>query len=92
MRLYLTIYNLKTKFDIRQWVLVTDWNPLTIYAFDQPYIRFSAEEYNPNDIKNIYSHLTNNAIAVNSDLYECSDIKGNMWEINQFSEYLKVSK
>ena len=28
------------KFDIRQWVLVTSLNPLTVYIWRQPYIRF----------------------------------------------------
>lgn len=37
---------LRRKFDIRQWVLITDFNPLTIWIHEEPYIRFSAHDYN----------------------------------------------
>jgi len=63
---------------------------LTIYVYDEPYIRFGAEDYDPENIQNLYSHLTNNAIGKNSDLFECSEMKGNMWEIGQFAENLQV--
>ena len=54
------------KFDIRQWVLVTSLNPLTIWMWKEPYIRFGAEDYVMDDLNNIYSHLTNNSIEKHS--------------------------
>ena len=80
---------LNKKFDIRQWVLVTDLSPLKIWLFDTPYIRFSAENYNIDDFKNIFSQLTNNSIAKHSENFNNeSKIEGDMWEIEQFRNYL----
>lgn len=51
------------KFDLRVWVLVTDWNPLTIWLFKKPYVRLPAHDYDPMDIDNNFAHLANNSIA-----------------------------
>ena len=77
------------KFDMRQWVLVTNFNPLIVYLFDTPYIRFGAEEFHLDDFKNIFSQLTGNSIAKHSEKFENSEIEGDMWEIEQFREFLK---
>ena len=52
----------KKKFDIRQWVLVTDWNPLTVWVYDECYIRMAAKDYDP-DSTSRYTHLTNNCVV-----------------------------
>lgn len=52
----------KKKFDIRQWVLVTDWNPLTVWIFQESYVRFAMMDYDPNtNVK--FAHLTNNCLV-----------------------------
>ncbi len=33
------------KFDLRQWVLVTSFEPLNVYVFDRCYVRFSSQKY-----------------------------------------------
>ena len=50
------------KFDIRQWVLVTDWNPLTVWAYNECYIRLAAHEYDPTSNSRA-AHLTNNCVV-----------------------------
>jgi hypothetical protein len=42
------------KFDIRQWVLLTCTSPLTVWLYDEPYLRFCAEEYTLSDVVGLY--------------------------------------
>ena len=80
---------LNRKFDIRQWVLVTNINPLTLWMWEQPYLRFGAEDYKLTDINNLYSHLTNNSIAKYSEHFKETKIEGNMWEVPSFIEHMQ---
>ena len=71
-------------------MLVTDWDPLTVWFYEECYIRFAAEDYEYSKVTNKYSHLTNNSIAKHSK-HDDKKIEGNMWDINQFNTYLKVN-
>ncbi|TMW58367.1 hypothetical protein Poli38472_009926 [Pythium oligandrum] len=87
----------KRKFDIRQWVLVTDWDPLTVWFYDDCYLRFSSEEYSMDDLGDQYVHLTNNSIQKYSDkfndVYTTEDgamhVEGNMWHSDDFQQYIR---
>ncbi|CAK59037.1 unnamed protein product (macronuclear) [Paramecium tetraurelia] len=76
------------KFDIRQWILVTELVPLKIYFYNECYVRFSAEEFDIDQFQNRFAHLTNNAIAKYSQKFHKSEIKGNMWTQDDFQQYL----
>lgn len=67
------------KFDLRQWVLVTNWNPLTIWMYAEPYIRFPAADFDLNTLNNNFAHLSNNSIAKNGHCKTQFEIEGNMW-------------
>jgi hypothetical protein len=87
----------RRKFDIRQWVLVTCWDPLTVWMHEDCYLRFSSEEYSTTDLSDQYVHLTNNSIQKYSDkfhdVYGTDDgdmmVEGNMWHSDEFRKYLK---
>ena len=77
------------KFDIRQWVLVTSWNPLTIWFWNKPYIRFPAADYDPNNLNDRCVHLTNNSVAKYAkNTTEMG--QGNMWDVETFAGYLQT--
>uniref|UniRef100_A0A1B0GHY1 Putative tubulin glycylase 3a-like protein n=1 Tax=Lutzomyia longipalpis TaxID=7200 RepID=A0A1B0GHY1_LUTLO len=85
----LTIHN--TKFDIRQWFLITSVQPLVIWMYKESYLRFSSQEYN---LLNYHEsvHLTNHAIQkkyVNGHRDERLP-QENMWDCHTFQAYLRM--
>jgi len=88
----------KRKFDIRQWVLVTDWNPLTIYFYNECYARFSASEYSDDDkdLENVHVHLVNNSVGKDCEDFhkkviaeDGEEIVDCMWSMKQISSFMK---
>ena len=81
---------LNRKFDIRQWVLITDWNPLTIWLYAEPYIRFPASDFSFDNISNRYAHLSNNSVCKNAAKVSTThEIEGNMWRLDQLNDHLQ---
>ncbi|KAI9143979.1 putative tubulin tyrosine ligase protein [Paraphysoderma sedebokerense] len=74
------------KFDIRIYVLVTSFNPLTVYIHRNGFCRFSNSEYSLEDISNIYIHATNVAIQKTSPNY--SQSKGCKWLLRNLKLYI----
>lgn len=84
------------KFDIRQWVLVVDWNPLTVYIWRHPYVRFAGQKYDETlaDLSE-YMHLVNNSIIKKMDgfsvVHEELRTQRFMWFQQQLQAYLHTS-
>lgn len=52
----------KVKFDIRQWVLVTSFEPLIVYCYSSSYLRLCGSSFDLDDIQDLFKHLTNFSI------------------------------
>lgn len=74
------------KLDIRQWVMVTDWNPLMIWFYQECYIRLSTSDYDLSDISNRFSHLTNNSINKHAKNFEK---EAGFLSQDDFAQYLR---
>ena len=56
------------KYDLRVYVLVTSYEPLRIYVYNDGLVRFATEKYtlDPEDLKKRFIHLTNFSVNKNS--------------------------
>ena len=89
----LLINNLK--FDLRLYVLVTNFDPLKIYVYNEGLVRFASEPYNLETIKsNVYAHLTNYSINKKSENFvQNKNLSerdfGNKWSLSALQSHLE---
>ncbi|KAM9316759.1 putative tubulin polyglutamylase TTLL2 [Gastrophryne carolinensis] len=80
------------KFDLRIYVCVTCFCPLTIYVYQEGLVRFATEKFNLGALDNIFSHLTNTSINKYSTSYMADKERvgsGCKWTFGQFRSYLR---
>ncbi|CAK9819534.1 Tubulin glycylase 3A [Anthophora quadrimaculata] len=80
-----------TKFDIRQWFIVTCAQPLTLWIYKESYLRFCSQKFSLTDFHESI-HLCNHAIQCKYT--NCGDRdpalpSDNMWDATTFKEFLK---
>jgi tubulin monoglycylase TTLL3/8 len=60
-----------------------------VWLYGEPYFRFPASDYNPNNIADRFIHLTNNSVAKYAEGSQVSHhIEGNMWCLDEMKSYL----
>lgn len=83
------------KFDLRLYVLVTNFDPLKIYVYNEGLVRFASEPYNIETIKsNVYAHLTNYSINKKSENFVQNKTLnerdfGNKWSLSALQTHLE---
>ncbi|XP_062511137.1 probable tubulin polyglutamylase TTLL2 [Corticium candelabrum] len=79
------------KFDLRLYVAVVSFQPLTIYIHEEGLARFATEKFNLSSLHNVYSHLTNTSINKYSPTYAQGKEGigcGCKWTLGQLRSYL----
>ncbi|NXA98535.1 TTLL5 polyglutamylase, partial [Melanocharis versteri] len=84
------------KFDVRLYVLVTSYDPLVVYLYEEGLARFATVRYDQasKNIRNQFMHLTNYSVNKKSgDYVSCDDPEvedyGNKWSMSAMLRYLK---
>eukprot|EP00820_Chromera_velia_P013539 Cvel_24001.t2-p1 / transcript=Cvel_24001.t2 / gene=Cvel_24001 / organism=Chromera_velia_CCMP2878 / gene_product=Tubulin polyglutamylase TTLL5, putative / transcript_product=Tubulin polyglutamylase TTLL5, putative / location=Cvel_scaffold2544:13796-16197(+) / protein_length=378 / sequence_SO=supercontig / SO=protein_coding / is_pseudo=false len=81
------------KFDLRIYVLVTSFDPLTIYVFKDGLTRFASSPFSTTDLDK-YKHLTNYSINKHAGHYvknrdETVDNVGHKWSLTALNKHLR---
>ncbi|XP_041832740.1 probable tubulin polyglutamylase TTLL2 [Melanotaenia boesemani] len=79
------------KFDLRIYVCVKSFHPLTVYIHQEGLVRFATEKYNLSSLQNLYSHLTNTSINRFGPFYKTQKGRvgqGCKWTMSKFRHFL----
>lgn len=78
------------KFDIRIYVAVPSFHPLTIYVYEEGIARFGTEKFDLSALNNVFAHLTNTSINKHSPAYTTDKERigaGCKWTLTQLRYY-----
>uniref|UniRef100_A0A671FGF6 Tubulin tyrosine ligase like 2 n=2 Tax=Rhinolophus ferrumequinum TaxID=59479 RepID=A0A671FGF6_RHIFE len=80
------------KCDLRIYVCVTSFKPLTVYIYQEGLVCFATEKFDLSNLRNSYAHLTNSSINKSGASY--GKIKevvgcGCKWTLSRFFSYLR---
>eukprot|EP00003_Mantamonas_plastica_P012810 TRINITY_DN2276_c1_g1_i4.p1 TRINITY_DN2276_c1_g1~~TRINITY_DN2276_c1_g1_i4.p1 ORF type:complete len:783 (-),score=262.18 TRINITY_DN2276_c1_g1_i4:1423-3597(-) len=77
------------RFDCRQWVLITNYNPMTIFFYDTCYFRFTSSKYTVDHLDDVFAHLCNGAVQKKSVRYDqMEEVDHNIMLLPQMQEWL----
>lgn len=79
------------KFDLRIYVCVKSFHPLTVYIHQEGLVRFATEKYNLSSLHNLYAHLTNTSINKFGPFYKAKKDRvgqGCKWTMSKFRHFL----
>nr|CAB3267353.1 probable tubulin polyglutamylase TTLL1 [Phallusia mammillata] len=82
------------KFDLRIYVCVPSFQPLTIYMYQEGIARFSTDKFDLNQLNNVFSHLTNTSINKYGPAYSTDKERvgpGCKWTLSQLRSFLRQS-
>ncbi|KAJ8275134.1 hypothetical protein COCON_G00097590 [Conger conger] len=80
------------KFDLRIYVCVKSFHPLTIYIHQEGLVRFATEKYDLTSLDNLYAHLTNTSINKFGPFYTRDKEQvgqGCKWTMSKFRCFLR---
>lgn len=66
------------KYDLRVYVIVTSYDPLRVYVYNEGLVRFATEKYtlDPSDLKKKFIHLTNFSVNKKSENFKINNANG----------------